>query len=1548
MKKSILCGVFIALLTSVLFITACKNDSPSYDGRTDTVVSLGKPKVNGKTYPGVNYIYWDKVANAKNGYDLCIYNGDVLQDNKIIHLESNKTYYVDTYIQEDGMEKTYKVVATGDSEARALYYTESASGSVKLKSILPSFSTKPLDLAAFENPASTSSPLTSEAIEIIKNDASNAFSISFPAKPYLKYTVYADCGNASELFNNGTHDIEIGTYQNLTGNSDGKAVVNGTISTSGNYTFTVKVSSINNKYFNSTEIVAKETLSFDSLDLSTDYVASNIKISYESSTKAVVSWTPGKLANGEYIPANYYSLHKSITGTSTYGEKLDVVIACKENGSGGMIYSFTDTLKNDEDDFSVGRTYLFVVTDGKNTAKYNSTYKAAPYYDAYTSGILDNSNFAASYIDSETIKITWTPGKLKNGAYIDVNSYILEKKQKGAPDSDYQAITNKKSSSTIFGGYEYYAEDIVSNNKVAYTYRLSFEEDSVIKSATITVGMYKETYESVSITTSIYYTSESEVRLVITPTTINGVILNPTDYTVYRKELYAPDSAYTKLTATINETKNQDNATVYYLADSIEDNTSAYSYAILYKNDNKVCYKTLTLNAYASAVVYSIPSVVFVADDSDGILNDAKVTLSVSPEQVIDSVNYIKLDSKTTTNLLLADYLKPLAKNDATVTGNTYEWIIKDVEENAYISVAAFVDGNAKYATTSTASASEPATSVSTTNSSVTVSIIDADDDGSTNDAEVFVTLADSNKILAKLSYAVADSVDDAKTAALEKSSETIDEGYVVYHYLFKDVVTKSGDNIAVAAVISEEGKKDSVIYGTSSYSSSKTITVSDVKLVDDTKDGRFNDIYFTVKAAPEQKLTIDYAIGTTAENAKKLLNSKEVKNLCKEVTGFSFYEFSSSKYSELADIDLGKYIAFSLTAVSEMTSTVEKVFVSSAATYDSLANVRTDAPILNASFLDLDEDGFADDLYATIELYQNQTYTIYYTKATSAEYAANNNILKDRCNSENIISISGSDISEKYKTEDKVIYELKKDGFDVGDRVLLVAVASETNMVDNSTSKSLDPVSDVVVTIPQTAAPSLSSSKLYLTANDNDSKYDDLREDEITVSIDVNQTIKSIRYVFADSIDSGKTELLREGSTLAKTTRTPSEYDLETSVSNNQSKLTKHYIYKVPSISVPLDQYAVFEITISEPGHKDVKTYLTTTAYKYQYTQPVQGELSIPAYATQLSMIDPTFTISDGKNYEYIKVKVQDYFINDNLNNYKYELQYTYEDKYKDDDTVWQTFEDSNVSLSYDEYTGYYTYTHFFAQLPVGTYVVRLTKTRKATASITGKEETIVKDSRVNLIYHVKAPSITFSSFQPDAMVLSSTEYINPDYETLDMYDYKITYSIEYTDQFGITDSEPTIFEITDFEWEASGNGYYTLKNAVIKDLNKDGMSYANIIVGLSKTRVIETRENDSSSTSAFLSWGIGASIAGNDSISISINDESLPGSPLVSLKTLTNPTIDFDSYKWYLNGSLLDESTDSSISFSKDKLLEGDNDLLLVVKKNGVSYSARKKITK
>ena len=1577
MKKGFLKKVGIIVLASVVLLaTGCQKE-PDYKGAgyTDQQITLGTPNVRGTAYPGVNYIYWDRVANAINGYTLNIYEDGILTNKTPITLTANQTFYVDTDVKYD-VKKTYRVTAIGDSAGRYVIYTESDAGSITLNPIVPPTDTPALDLAKYEKgykvDAETPYTLSEEdavyqlsanSIKVAKNDAQGTFTVTFPAKAYLSYTVYADYGKTYDL--TGVHEYKVGTYQDFAVNNK-NVTLSGIATIAGTYEIYVKASAFNTNYFNnSDDIKAKDGLTYKALALSSNYTATNVSFTYQNETTLDVSWQPAIFADGTYAKVPQYKIYKTVAGLTNYEEVTAAITVNNLYTSNVPTYKFTDTTNG------ASYKYLFVVTDGTAFAGIATNATAPAYKDSYSPA---TTSITAAYEDEKTVNIYWTPASIANGTYAPTTAYKVYRKIAGENDTTYAEIGTVQSTTTLFGSTTYYVNDTVTNNSVDYVYLVIYTDGITKTTATVTVKAYKITYSNANFTVNLYYTADDTVRIKWSPATIDGKMLATTAYEVYRRAFYGTtDADWTKLTESVLASKDQDNNTVYYVDTEVEDNSIAYYYTVRYRNASTIFYSTKSISAYSAAIVYSVPTVTLVAADDDNIFNDVRVTLTVSDEQEFESIKYLIRDTNVTTGLLAADYTEVLKLDDATVAenldGNTYEWIISNLEEGSYVSVAAIVDGNAKYATTTAVTASEPAEQTATTNSTVSITWKAEDDDGIANDAYILVTLADDDKELYALTYGVADTSDEAAEIALSaEHSLEIDGAYKVYAFSIENAATETGKVLYVRATISEKGKKNNYITKESAYNLSLADSFSlygnAVNTVASDDDGLFNDISFAITAAnAETSFKVIYASADDADTAKKLLDSKEAKTLVKDLTGYTFYEFNAAKYDALKDLELGQFIAFRVTA--SQNNRVDRIadpYVSTVATYDSLVDDRTAAPNAGtATFKALDEDRIANDLYATFELSKNQKISkMYYTTATKAEYTASNTILSSRLNSVKVTDVT-SKVTEKYHTDENVIYQITIKDIDIDNYIGVRYVISEEGKLDYIGTTSAGPVTANPVVITTTAAPVLSQSEIFFTSYGSDANYNDIKQDDIYLNLGIDQSISSIRYAYAETKEKIN-ELLRTDSTAAeaKDLEIPSGYELLTSVSGTTATLTKQY-YFVPYISnIPDGNMVGIKFVISEPGCGDYVRTIYTGASSYYYSSPVEETITSSAVAAQKPVRKARLTVDDTKNWEYVHVIVNDWFYNDSLNRYTYKLERTYEEWYDEPDAVWETVEES-IDLTYNYSTGFYTFDKYYNDednVEVGTYVYRLTKTRDAEYSVTGEDEIAVTDARVSVVYHVVLDTLSFSDYSSEKLTLSLKEYMDPNYDHIDKYNYTITYNVDYYDAYGdyiysYTDDSSEWTELTDWTWkeemDSDGNetGYYLLTGAVINGINPNDpdVKSARVFVNAYKDRKIATLEYTNKSTEVLLNWGITASIAPSSSISLAAPYTYTSGDRITNVRFEADEN--YDSYTWYVDGVAQNE-TGNQLVVIVNSLASGTHEIIVVAKDGNIPYSATVTYTK
>ncbi|SKA08075.1 hypothetical protein SAMN02745152_02144 [Treponema berlinense] len=806
---------------------------------------------------------------------------------------------------------------------------------------------------------------------------------------------------------------------------------------------------------------------------------------------------------------------------------------------------------------------------------------------------------------------------------------------------------------------------------------------------------------------------------------------------------------------------------------------------------------------------------------------------------------------------------------------------------------------------------------VQISNNIINFNWIAADTDELANDLEVIVAL-DENQELSSIRYETSSNEEEAILLAENGKALEFEKGYTYYVFTLKNVGDTTNCYTAIDVVVSEEGKIDNYVSKAIKYNAiTNPVTVSDIKINCNNNDNMLDDVSFYVSANNiNQKITIKYAVSQSQSTALKLLETSKVETLVTDLSGYKFYEFDANKYAVLRNIPTGNYFAVKI-IVSETGKSdyeIEKVSNNCSAIGDNVTSPAT----INVSWKALDsEESIANDLHAIIETEINQTISgISYATATKEEYAADSSILNNRLNSKGAINVEIYNIYELYRTEDKIVYEFIKKDFDIGTYLILKVTTSENAKLDCQETKVTEsPVIENIVEILDTAQPVISDNLKFTSAN-FDSNFNDIYLSDIDFRIDVSQKIESITYVYAETIEKAK-ELLISTSSEVQNVWIPQEYYLETSVQDGVSKLTKLYKPWETIWNVPAGNYVVLAVKVSQPGYNSVIKYVYTEAY---YND--DAGYNVPAVATQREITSPVvFEVDDNKNYEYVKLVLQENYPYDSQSNYEYTLQRTLEKYYQEDNPIWE-----DISLDTTVYYGS-GYEFYYADIPVGSNVYRLTKTRIATG------ESVVLDRKVVVSYYVDAPAITIGSYENGNIVINSTELIDNRYDRIDKYDY----SLELVLPNGLVEKENCSWTV-DSEYFDDNYTQYKL-NATITDFDAIISKYnlfdfwgnpLNINVRLTKTRTIDTNYYDSESTNFYASKGISATV-----------DNSIPTLELTATGNYFAATNGFDSYTWYVNGT--EYIADGfNVTIPVYNFSYGQNTVMVVAKKGNITTSA------
>ena len=411
MKKSILKIAGLLAISASLFLASCSTDASNFSSQTDTVLNLAAPQVKATAYPGMNYISWKPVANAK-GYVIYIYeDGHYVSATDLAY---NKLNFVDTEIV-NGVNYTYYVEATSKtSSGRAVVTENTMSEAVSVTAIVPSYNVKSLELVNYENPKGNTEFVVNSSNLHIANDGFKKLSISFPAKAYLNYYVSYTKGNTYEttgIFKTPVDPV----YDNA--RNDVILYVDNLITSAGTYRASVKVKAKNSHFGDSKEIVSEETVVINDLK---GVGAEIVSAGYKDLGKTVrVVFDKFTLADGTDAPASYYKVYRAVAGTSKYSPVSGTV---KPTNNTKATYFVDDVIE----DNTIEYEYIVVVTDGENYSGEPDSEDVAPYTNNVAAVATISSNASIEDADGIRNDIEWTIKVPSSDVKIE-GVYVFEK-----------------------------------------------------------------------------------------------------------------------------------------------------------------------------------------------------------------------------------------------------------------------------------------------------------------------------------------------------------------------------------------------------------------------------------------------------------------------------------------------------------------------------------------------------------------------------------------------------------------------------------------------------------------------------------------------------------------------------------------------------------------------------------------------------------------------------------------------------------------------------------------------------------------------------------------------------------------------------------------------------------------------------------------------------------------------------------------------------------------------------------------------------------------
>ena len=356
MKKIL--SIAAALVVAAAFIS-CGDSGDSFDGKTDTVLTIGAPSVKAVAYPGVNYVTWDPIASASsyeiyrigdgeatgtqlNGTAKCEY-ADVASSSNV--LADGKTYkYVVIAVPQNAANSG---VATPAQIPTRAIYMKANQGSASVKAYVPAAGTEITDFTDsytknfLKKYADEKTIAKNAAVKLVNlvNGGADLYA-TYPATAGFEFGVkFLNKTQPEYLYEAKTPASYSGVYlENYTLNATNPALA------AGEYEAYLTVKSVCSFYPTSVTYTLG-TYTVKALGETTTAADQTTVVTSKFTDKenVTITWTPSKTAAGAvFEPANYAVYRTTGTGNdgSTY-EKVDgtieKVLVAGTNNSGADV-----------------------------------------------------------------------------------------------------------------------------------------------------------------------------------------------------------------------------------------------------------------------------------------------------------------------------------------------------------------------------------------------------------------------------------------------------------------------------------------------------------------------------------------------------------------------------------------------------------------------------------------------------------------------------------------------------------------------------------------------------------------------------------------------------------------------------------------------------------------------------------------------------------------------------------------------------------------------------------------------------------------------------------------------------------------------------------------------------------------------------------------------------------------------------------------------------------------------------------------------------------
>ena len=369
MKKILSVAAAIALAAALI---SCGDSSDEFSGAVDTVITVGTPKVTAKAYPGVNYISWEPVAQAKS-YELYRTEDGANTGATLLTLGSELSYEdvagADASTIVDGKSYKYTVIAVGANATGAgiperAVYLKSSQGSATVTAKVPQSGTAALDLNKDYASKLNEKNVAKNVLARFVEEGENAGKIyyEFPVTAAYKYSV-AFLADGEYESQSVTTTFPAKSFKAVRYLENYKVEGTKAPTNPGKYNVYIAVDSVSllypTSYVNTGVSVEVAKLVAD--DNYTNPVTA--AATYTAEKAARIYWGPAKKTvyayKDDFFPVENYKVYKSAQNDIAL-KPVTAQITEGVDKDGNKIYYVDDTVEDNK----VTYTYTIVLTDG--------------------------------------------------------------------------------------------------------------------------------------------------------------------------------------------------------------------------------------------------------------------------------------------------------------------------------------------------------------------------------------------------------------------------------------------------------------------------------------------------------------------------------------------------------------------------------------------------------------------------------------------------------------------------------------------------------------------------------------------------------------------------------------------------------------------------------------------------------------------------------------------------------------------------------------------------------------------------------------------------------------------------------------------------------------------------------------------------------------------------------------------------------------------------------------------------------------------------------